>query len=115
MGTVTVTGALLIIIGWLSLVEYDNFSESEKEKIKQKIKSSPAYIGLLALMPLGIIVNMIGTLMGLVWLIIIGASLIFLQAIFVSLIFYKWKRWKGIFLLLVVVVLGVFIFLPLFV
>ncbi|HLR41668.1 MAG TPA: hypothetical protein VK067_00335 [Pseudogracilibacillus sp.] len=114
MGTVTVTGALVIIIGWLSLVEYDNFSESKKEIIKQKIKSSPAYIGLIALMPLGIIINMIGTLLGLVWLIIFGASLIFLQGIIVSLIFWKWKRWKGIFMLVAVVVLGVFIYVPLF-
>lgn len=114
MGTVTVTGALVIIVGWLSLVEYDQFSEAEKEKIIQKIKSSPAYIGLIASMPLGIIINMIGTLLGLVWLIVFGASVIFLQAIIVSLIFLKWKRWKGIFMLVAVVVLGVFIYVPLF-
>lgn len=114
MGNVTVTGAIVIIIGWLSLVEYDNLPEAEKEKRIQKIKSSPAFIGLIGLMPLGIMVNIIGTLLGLVWLILFGASLIFLQGIIVSLLFWKWKRWKGIIMLVAIIVLGVFIYLPLF-
>lgn len=115
MGTVTVTGAIVIIIGWFSLVEYDNFPESKRNHIIQKIKRSPAYMGLIALMPGGIIVNLIGSFAGSVWMVILGASLIFLQGIIVSLLFWKRKSWKGIFLLTVIVVLGVFIYIPLFI
>ncbi|MEI3607090.1 hypothetical protein SPD48_15435 [Pseudogracilibacillus sp. SE30717A] len=115
MGTVTVTGAIVVIIGWLSLVEYDNFPETKKRQIVQKIKRSPAYIGLIALMPVGIIVNVIGSFVGSVWMVILGASLIFLQGIIVSLLFWKRKRWKSIFLLTVIIALGIFIYIPLFI
>ncbi|MEJ8777924.1 hypothetical protein [Pseudogracilibacillus sp. ICA-222130] len=115
MGTVTVTGAIVVIIGWLSLVEYDNFTDSEKRKIIQKIKRSPTYIGLIAMMPVGIIINMIGSFIGSIWTVILGASLIFIQGIIVSLLFWKRKRWKGIFMLIVIIALGIFIYIPLFI
>ncbi len=114
-GTVTVTGAIIVIIGWFTLVEYDHFSESERKKIVQSIKRSPIYISLIALMPVGIIINLVGTILGFAWMVIIGATLIFLQGIIVSLLFWKIKRWKGIFLFSVVVALGIFIYVPLFI
>lgn len=115
MGTITVTGAMVIIIGWFSLVEYDNCPKLEKRQIVQKIKRSPAYIVLIALMPIGIIVNMFGSFVGSAWMVILGASLIFLQGIIVSILFRKRKRWKGLFLLIVIVALGIFIYIPLFI
>lgn len=114
MGTVTVTGAILIITGWFALVEFDSFSEAERKDIIQRIKGSPAYILLIAFMPLGILINMAGGLLGFLWMVIIGSSLIFLQGIIVSLLFWKRKRWKSIVLLVAIVVLGIFIYLPLF-
>lgn len=114
MGTVTVTGAILIITGWFALVEFDSFSKSERKQIVQKVKSSPVYILLIALMPVGIFINVLGGLFGSLWMVITGASLIFLQGIIVSLLFWKRKRWKSILLLVVIVTLGIFIYIPLF-
>src|SRR5690625_6416469 len=99
MGTITVTGAIIIITGWIALVEYDNFPESERKQIIQKIKRSPTLILLIALMPVGILVNVLGRFFGSIWMVVIGASLIFIQGIIVSLLFWKRKRWKSILLL----------------
>lgn len=115
MGTVTVTGAILIITGWVAFVEYDNFPESKQKQIIQKIKGSPILILLIALMPVGILINVIGGLFSSVWMVIIGASLIFLQGIIVALMFWKRKRWKSILLLVVIISLGIFIYIPLFI
>src|SRR5690625_7964106 len=105
MGTVTVTGAIIILIGWFSLVEFDSFSESKWQQIIKKIKGSPTYILLIALMPVGIIINTLGSFIASIWMIIIGASLIFLQGIIVSLLFWNRKRWKSITLLVTIVLL----------
>jgi len=114
MGTVTVTGAILIITGWFALVEFDNFPESERKQIIKRIKRSPAYILLIALMPAGILINVLGSFFGLIWMVVIGSSFIFLQGIIVSLLFWKRKRWKSILLLVVIVTLGIFLYIPLF-
>jgi|SRR5699024_1950793 len=115
MGTITVTGAIVIITGWFSLVEYDSFPEQERKQILQQIKGSPAYMLLIALMPIGILINLLGSILGLLWMMLTGATLIFIQGIFVSLLFWKRKRWKGILLFVVIVGLGIFIYIPLFI
>lgn len=115
MGRITITGAILFITGWVALVEFDSFPESERKQILQKIKGSPTLILLIALMPLGIIINMLGVIFSSLLLVILGASLIFLQGIIVSLLFWKRKRWKSILLLTVIVTLGIFIYVPLIV
>lgn len=114
MGAVTVTGAIVIITGWFSLVEFDHFPESERKQILKKIKNSPVLILLIALMPVGILINWLGALFGSLWMVIIGASFIFLQGIIVSVLFWKHKRWKSILLFSVIVALGIFIYIPLF-
>lgn len=113
MGTVSVTGAILIITGWFALVEFDHFPEQKRKQILQKIKRSPALIMVISLMPLGIFTNLVGTVIGLPLMIIIGATLIFLQGIIVSLLFWKRKRWKSILLLTVIIILGSFLYFPL--
>src|SRR5690625_2060522 len=115
MGTITVTGAIIIITGWIALVEYDNFPEPKRKQIIQKIKRSPTLILLIALMPVGILVNVLGRFFGSIWMVVIGASLIFIQGIIVSLLFWKRKRWKSILMLVVIVTLGMFIYIPLFI
>lgn len=115
MGTLTITGAIIMITGWFALVEFDHFSEAERKQILQKIKRSPAYITLIALLPVGIVINGLGSRMGSVALVVIGASLIFLQGLIVSSLFWKRKRWKSILLLSVIGVLGLFMYVPLFV
>lgn len=114
MGTLTITGAIIMITGWFSLVEFDHFPESERKQILQKIKRSPAYIALIALLPIGIVINRLGSKIGSVALVVIGATLIFLQGIIVASLFWKRKRWKSILLLSVIGVLGVFMYIPLF-
>lgn len=114
MGGITVTGAILIITGWFALVEYDHFTESERKQILHKIKRSPAYISLIALMPVGMLINLLGAYMGSQWTVLVGASLILLQGIIFSLLFWRRKRWKSIMLLSVIVVLGILMYLPLF-
>src|SRR5699024_8246485 len=108
-GTITVTGAIVIITGGLSLVEYDSFSEQKQNQILQQIKRCTAYIILIALMPVGIFIIVLGGIFGFLWMIIIGATFIFLRGIIVSLLFWKRKRWKSILLLVVIVALGIFI------
>lgn len=115
MGTVTVTGAIIIITGWFALIEYDSFPEAERKEMIRKIKSSPIYILLIALMPIGIVVNGLGAAFASVWVMILGSTLIFIQGIIVALLFWKRKRWKSILLLVVIVGLGVFIYVPLFI
>ncbi|SDJ07258.1 hypothetical protein [Natribacillus halophilus] len=115
MGTVSVTGALLIITGWFALLEYDKFNDEEKREILQGIKKSPAKIILIALMPVGILVNIIGGFIASPTTMLVGASMIFLQAIIVSLLFWNRTRWKSILLLVIVLVLGIFIYVPLWI
>jgi len=114
MESVTVTGALIIIIGWVVLIEFDSLPDSEHERIMQEIKRSPTYILILALMPIGIFINMIGTFSNVLWMVILGASLIFIQGIIASFFLWDYKRWKSIFLFIVVFGLGIFIYIPLF-
>ncbi len=114
MGKVTVTGAILIITGWFALVEFDSFPESERKQILQRIKRSPVLILLIALMPAGIFINMLGVFFSSLLMVIFGASLIFLQGIIVALLFWKRKRWKSIVLLAAIVTLGIFIYIPIF-
>lgn len=113
-GTVTVTGAMIIIIGWVTLIEFDSFPESERQKIMQQIKRSPALILLIALMPVGIIINMLGTSLGILWIVIMGSSFILVQGIIASILLWERKRWKSIFLFTIIVILGIFIYIPLF-
>ena len=114
MGTVTVTGAIIIITGWFALVEYDSFPEAERKNIIRKIKNNPLYILIIALMPIGIIVNGLGAAFGSVLMMVLGSTLIFIQGIIVALLFWKRKRWKSILLLVVIIGLGIFIYVPLF-
>ncbi len=114
MGGYTATGAILIITGWFSLVEFDHFSESERRRILQKIKQSPGFILITALMPAGIFIHAVGAKFGSIWLATAGSTLIFLQGIIVSALFWRRKRWKGIVLLSAVLLLGIFIYIPLF-
>src|SRR5699024_6474394 len=107
--------AIVIITGWLSLVEYDSFSEQKQKQILQQIKRSPAYILLFVLIHVGILINVLGGIIGFLWMIIICVTFIFLQGIIVSLLFWKRKRWKSILLLVVIVALGIFIYIPLFI
>lgn len=114
MGAVSATGAILIITGWFALVEFDSFTESERARILQKIKRSPAQIVLIAFMPVGMIMNVLGSYVGSLWMVLVGASFIFLQGLIVSLLFWKRKRWKSILLLVVITALGIFIYIPFF-
>lgn len=114
MGTITVTGALIITIGWVTLIEFDSFPESERQRIMQEIKKSPSSILLIALMPIGIFINMLGIFSGILWVVILGASLIFIQGIIASFLFWNHKRWKSVFLFVVMLILGIFIYIPLF-
>lgn len=92
LGTVTVTSAIVIIIGWITLVEYDNYPEDERKQLLEKIKRSPLAILLISLMPIGILINLVGTYFGSLWLVMLGASLILLQGIIISFLFWKRKR-----------------------
>ncbi|GGN61251.1 hypothetical protein [Oceanobacillus indicireducens] len=114
IGSFTVLGAIVILTGWFALVEYDQYPESERKEIVDRIKGSPAAIIVVALMPVGIVVNMLGNAVGSLWMVIIGATLIFVQSIIVSLLFWKRKRWKSIVLLIAMIVLGIFLYMPLF-
>ncbi|MBP1970826.1 glucan phosphoethanolaminetransferase (alkaline phosphatase superfamily) [Virgibacillus natechei] len=114
MGSMSVLGAIVILTGWFALVEYDEYSESERKKILERIKSSPTAIIGLALMPVGILINVLGTFIGSIWMVIIGATFIFVQSIIVSLLFWRRKRWKSILLLITMIILGVFLYIPLF-
>lgn len=113
MGQVTITGAIIIIIGWVVLIEFDSFPESKRTDILQIIKRSPAYMLLIALMPVGILINVLGSFVDSLWMVMIGASLIFLQGIIVSFLFWKHKRWKSILLFVAIGVLGIFIYISL--
>jgi len=115
MGTITITGAIIIVIGWITLIEFDSYPESEREQIIQTIKSSPIYILLIALMPIGILINTLGSFFSLYWMVILGTLLIFLQGIIISILFWNRRRWKSVMLLVVIVILGILIFLPLFI
>ncbi|GAK08668.1 hypothetical protein [Geomicrobium sp. JCM 19038] len=49
MRSITITGTILIITGWLTLVEFDHLSEDERKKLLQKIKSNAWLVMLIAL------------------------------------------------------------------
>lgn len=115
MGTITATGAMLMITGWVALVEFDSFPEAKRNQMIQRIKKSPASILLIALMPVGILINMLGSFFDSFLMVVLGASLIFLQGIIVSFLFWKRKRWKSILLFSAVVILGIFMYIPLFI
>lgn len=115
MGPITLTGAIIVIIGWITLVEYDSFPEAERKQIIERIKGSILLILLISLMPVGIIANILGNQFGLLWMSVTGTSLILLQGLIVSMLFWKRKRWKGIFLLVVMVLLGILFYIPLFI
>lgn len=115
MGSISILGAIVILTGWFALVEYDQYPESERKKILERIKNSPAAIVGVALMPIGLLINVLGTFIGSIWMIFIGATFIFVQSIIVSLLFWKRKRWKSILLLITMIVLGVFLYMPLFI
>jgi uncharacterized membrane protein len=111
----SVLGAIVILTGWFALVEYDQQPEDERKKILERIKQSPLAIAVIALMPLGLLINMIGTIVGSITVVTIGSTLVFIQSIIVSLLFWKRKRWKSIVLLIGMLVLGGVMYLPLFV
>lgn len=111
MGTITVTSAILIITAWMALIEFDHLSEEERGEVIQNIKTNPFYFITVALMPVGIIINVLGTVIGSPSMVLAGATMIFIQGLIVSFIFWKRTRWKGVFLFIVVLGLGVFIYL----
>lgn len=115
VGSFSVLGAIVVLTGWFTLVEYDQYSEPEKKKILERIKESPKAIIIIALMPVGLLVNMLGTFIVSLWLVLIGATLIFIQSIIVSLLFWKKKRWKSIVLLITMIILGILLYTPFFI
>lgn len=115
MGSISVLGAIILLTGWFALIEYDLFSESERAKLIERIKRSPLVIIVIALMPVGILIHILGTFIGSLWMVVIGATFIFVQSIIVSLLFWKRKRWKSIVLLITMLLLGIFLYMPLFI
>lgn len=115
MGTISVTSAIVIIVGWMTLIEYDHVSEEERREIIQKIKTNPFYFITIALLPIGIIINVLGTVIGSVAMVLSGATFIFIQGLIVAFIFWQRTRWKSILLFIVVLGLGIFIYIPLFI
>lgn len=114
MGGFSFLGSMVVLTGWFALIEFDQYPEAEREKILQRVRKSPLAIITIALMPLGIIINFIGTLLGSLIMVVIAAIMIFVQSIVVALLFWKRKRWKSIVLLTTFLIMAVFIFLPLF-
>ena len=114
MGKITVTGAIIIVTAWITLIEYDHLPEEERQKVINAIKTKPKYFLLLSLMPLGILFNVLGTIIRSPSLVLTGATLLILQALFVSFVFWNRTRWKSVFLFIVTIILGVFLYFPLF-
>lgn len=102
MNLVSITGAMIIIIIWLTLIEFDNYPEAEQARIIQKIKHTPAYLLTVLLMPLGIVINTMGNFSNIFSLATLGTALIFLQAIIIAALFWKRKRWKSLVLFIIV-------------
>lgn len=102
MGTVTITGAMIIIIGWLTLIEFDSYPEPKRLRIMDKIKSEPLYMFITALLPLGIILNTLGNFSNTFEVAAIGTGLIFVQAFIIALLFWHRNRWKSYFLFSVI-------------
>ena len=102
MSVVSITGAMIIIIMWLTLIEFDNYTEAERTRIIQKIKRTPAYLITVFLMPLGIVINTIGNFSNSFLLATFGSVLIFLQAIIIAALFWNRKRWKSLVLFIIV-------------
>jgi len=103
-----------MLTGWFALVEYDRYSEEEKKKIVAWVKESFGMMFIIILMPLGLILYFFGVLFAATWLEILGATSIFSQSILVSLLFWKQNRWKSAILLIGMMVLGTFLFMPFF-
>lgn len=110
----TVLGAIIILTGWFALVEYDQSPEEEKKRIVARIKESGLAKLVISLMPVGILINILGSAIGSIWLIVLGATLIFIQSIIVSLWFWNRKRWKSIVLLIGMLILGGLMYIPFF-
>lgn|SRR5690625_266971 len=113
MGFVTITGAMIIVIAWVALVEFDSYTDAKRKKVVTDIKNSPFYMFLVSLMPLGIVINLLGSFFNLVWLINLGTFLIFLQGFIIALIFWERKRYKSIVLFTIIIILVIFIYIPL--
>lgn len=111
MGTITVTGALIVITAWMALIEFDHLTEEERADVMHKIKTNPFYFMTVVLMPVGIIVNLLGTVLGSLSMLLAGTSFIFIQALILSFILWNRTRWKGVFLLLVVLAFGIVIYI----
>src|SRR5690625_1604309 len=62
VGKITVTGAIIIVTAWITLIEYDHLPEEERQKVINAINTKPKYFLLLLLMPLGILFNVLGTI-----------------------------------------------------
>lgn len=110
MGNITITGAMVIIIGWIVFIEYDHLPELERKKIIKTIKTNILYMILLLLMPIGILVNIIGMNIGSLITMVIGTTMIFLQGIIMSFVLGKRTRWKGVMLFIIMFVLAVFLY-----
>lgn len=114
MGPISIVGAMIIIIVWFTLIEYDYLTETEQTKIKTKIKQRPLYMTILLLMPLGIIINILGGLLRSVSLTTLGATLIFLQGLIIAYWFIKRNNKKAIAMFLIIFLLGIFLYMPFF-
>lgn len=108
MGTVTVTSAILLITAWTALIEFDSYSEEKRTRIIEKIKITPLYWLIIALLPLGIIVSSTGTMIGSVSLHLVGASLIFIQSLIIAVFLWKESPWKSV-MLFILIGLGIFL------
>ena len=102
MGSVSVSGAIVFIIAWLTLIEFDSYPESERMRIMNKIKAEPAYFLIAILMPLGIIINLLGNFSNTFLVAAIGTGLIFVQAVIIAFLFWNRKRWKSILLFIII-------------
>lgn len=114
MGSISVLGAIVILTGWFALIEFDQLPESERQNIIDRVKKSPGALIVIAFMPVGIILTVLGTLFISFWTVFIGATLIVVQSIIVSLLFWKRKRWKSIILLITMIILAAVLYIPLF-
>lgn len=113
MGSITVTSAILLITAWTVLIEFDSYSEEKRRGIIEKIKSSPLYWVIIAFLPLGIVINGIGAMVGSGLFLLLGASFIVLQSLIIAAFLWNVTRWKSMMLFIIIIGLGLVLYIPL--
>src|SRR5699024_4522080 len=115
MGSITVTSAILLITAWTALIEFDSYSEENKRSIIETIKMTQLYWLIIALLPLVLVINGIGVIIGSSQLLLLAASMILIQSLIIAAILWNATAWKGIMLFIIIIGLGLVLFLPLIV